>query len=633
MKYTLLTVILLLLCIWQVVAQQVQKKKIRVKKGLQVVLPDTTFIAKRDTLLLLSHYEAKRLRIIEDPQKQSSRFYDTLGARVHKDVFGLVIKKRGSRQRLVNVLIKNETVYMPYTGYTIGSILYKSVDLLEGSVIDTLQKAATSFGKFVNRVHRDTRASIIEKNLLFSAGDAVDPFRLADSERVLRQFRTLRDARIYLQPRKGGLRVVDVVVVTQDIGSLGFSVDYESSDRFRVDLYNINVLGYAKQIQMSYFRSAYDSPINGYEITVRDQNVMGTFIQGEVQYSNNYIRQRTRLSLGRDFFTPEIKYAGGMEVYHTNEKFYAEDYDTLRIPYSENNVDVWAGRSFEIKKRTNIIFSIRVNNLNFLNRPFVSGDSNSFFYDRTFVLGSLALAKRNFFKSLRIRGFGRTEDIPAGSSVAIVLGREVNEFKDRTYWELNGAMGKYFPRIGYLNITLATGSFVKSGVLENGLVQVNSTAFSDLIRLRNTQMRQFVYFSYIRGFNRLLDKTVSLEGKWKNANGLLPLGNRRMTIGLETVYFMPWYVYGFQFALFYRADINMLGTDESVTDEASFFYSIRTGVRILNENLVLPSFSIDLAYYGKNKNYSAGWEFKFSTGLVNLFNATQLFKPQVRSFE
>ena len=100
------------------------------------------------------------------------------------------------------LLLKSEEIFKPYAGYTIGSITFKGVDMLEGSVIDTLQEATTKFGKFVNKVHRDTRAVIIKQNLLFKVGDVVDPYKLADNERVLRQFKTLRDVRIYLRRNK-----------------------------------------------------------------------------------------------------------------------------------------------------------------------------------------------------------------------------------------------------------------------------------------------------------------------------------------------------------------------------------------------------------------------------------------------
>lgn len=605
---------------------------------MQVILRDTSFITLRDTTLLLDSNEARKVRIRENPYLKSSKFYDSLEVRsatnrTSREIFELVVKKKKRKEQLVNYVVKSEEIFEPYAGYTIGSITFKTVDILEGSVIDTLQKASTKFGKFINKVHKDTRAVIIKQNLLFKAGDLVDPYKLADNERILRQFKTLRDARIYLQPNKKNSRTVDVVVVTQDVASIGVSGDYSSLQKFRIDLYDINILGYAKQLQVSYFRSATESPSNGYEITIRDQNLLQTFIQGELQYTDNYLRRRTRLAFGRDFFTPEIKYAGGVELYRSRENFYGEEFDSLEIPYHENNVDLWAGRSFELRKRTNLIFSTRVNTRNFISKPFVSSDSNSFFYDRTLVLGSVSLTKRNFLKSLRIRGFGKTEDVPVGGSVSLLFGSELNEFTDRSYFEVGGTFGKYFQRIGYINISLGTGSFFKLRSAEDGLVTLSSTYFTDLLRLRKTQMRQFIYFTYMKGFNRILDRSISLTGKWRDSEDLPPLGDKRVSVGLETVYFMPWYTYGFQFALFYRADLNLIARNATLLSKSALFYAIRAGARMLNENLVLPAFSIELGYYGKNENYSAAWEFKFSTTLPNLFGTTQVFKPEVRKFD
>jgi len=133
------------------------------------------------------------------------------------------------------------------------------------------------------------------------------------------------------------------------------------------------------------------------------------------------------------------------------------------------------------------------------------------------------------------------------------------------------------------------------------------------------------------GINRVLDQTISIPGKWK-VDGFAPLGNQRLTIGLESVYFMPWFVYGFQFALFYRFDLYLISTNSILFSRNTSFPVIRAGVRTQNENLVLPRLSLELAYYGSNQNYRSAWEVKFTTTLVNLFNNNQVFKPQVTVF-
>ncbi len=635
MKNILLVLLVSSLFVAQAVGQTKLQKKIKVKKGLQVVLRDTSFITRRDTVLLLDRNE--KIRVKENPYVTSSKFYDSLAKKtshhkVSKGVFEWVVKKRGRKEKLVNAVVKSEDIFKPYAGYTINSIVFKSVDLLEGSVIDTLQKASTKFGLFVNTIHKDTRAKIIAQNLLFKVGDAVDPYKLADNERILRQFKPLRDARIYVSKNKVNPKTADVVVVTQDVASIGVAGDYGSPKRYRLEIFDINILGYARQLRLSYFRNSEAYPKNGYEVTVREPNFRSTFIQGELQYTNNYIRQRTRIALGRDFFTPEIKYAGGVELYQTKENFYFEEYDTLELPYRENNIDLWAGRSFQLGKRTNFIFSTRLNTRDFIEQPFVSKDSNSFFHDKTLVLSSVSLIRRNFLKSLRIRGFGKTEDVPVGGAVSLLFGQEINQFTDRTYLELKGTWGRYFTAFGYLNLSLAAGSFFKNKIGEDGLVSLSSIYFSDLMKIRRMQARQFIYFTYTKGFNRVLDRTISIDGKWEGLNNLPPLGDHRMIIGFETIYFMPWYAYGFQFALFHRVDLNFLSTRTALLKKTALFPSIQVGVQMLNENLVLPRFSLDLTYFGKNQNYKPAFEIKFSTTLPNLFGTSQNFKPQVSEF-
>jgi hypothetical protein len=96
---------------------------------------------------------------------------------------------------------------------------------------------------------------------------------------------------------------------------------------------------------------------------------------------------------------------------------------------------------------------------------------------------------------------------------------------------------------------------------------------------------------------------------------------------------MPWYFYGFRFALFHRFDLNLITLNKSLVDKESVFPTIRAGVRTLNENLVLPSLSLEMAYYGKNADYGAAWEIKFLTKLPLLFGTQQIFKPQVTVFQ
>ncbi len=637
MRILLLFILTILISI-DSLAQQPVKKKYTIHKNKFVILRDTSFVTRRDTVLYLSAQEAKSFRVKENPNAKSKRFYDSVQSRasqtkITKEIANFLIKKKSRKTVVNNSIEKSEDIFKQYTGYSIGNISFKAVDLLEGSVTDTLQKSTTKFGKFINKVHKDTRGYIIEQNLLFKSGDKVDPYQLADNERILRQFRTLRDARIVLHIIDTKTNIVDVVVVTQDVASIGFSGDYSSTDKFRIDVYDINILGLAKQLQLSYFRNGSESTPNGYAVTFRDPNIRSSFIQSEIQYTHNYERTQTRISLARDFFTPEIKYAGGIDLFTTDEKFYFEDTDTLEMPYHENNADAWLGRSFQFQKRANLITSLRVNTRDFFQKPFVSSDSNSFFYDRTLLLGSITLIKRNYMKSSLIRGFGRTEDVPVGGYISVLLGKEANEFFDRNYFELRTNGGIYLTKYGYFSGGVTVGSFTRRGNLEDGILSLNASYFSKLFKIKRVRSRQFINLSYTRGINRVLDKTIGIDGKWLDVNLLPPYGDERFVFGAENVYFMPWYTYGFRFAFYHNVNVNVLTTNQHLFEGKNFFTSIGAGVRMLNENLVFPTFTLDFTYFVGNKLYSPDFQIKFSTQLKRLFGNDQVFKPTVTAFQ
>ncbi len=619
-------------------AQQLKKTKLKIPANQIIILRDTSYTTQHDTIVYFTDQQIRDVVVKENPTHKSNRFYDTLQnrasqKRVTKKIADLVLKKKGRKTKVSDAIERSEEKFKLYDGYVIGIISFKGVDLLEGSVIDTLQFATTKFGKFINKVHKDTRTSIVKENLLFQSGDKVDPYQLADNERILRQFRTLRDARIMLRVSNEKKKIVDVVVVTQDVASIGFSGKYSSLQAFRFDVYDINILGFAKQLQLSYFRRANEATSNGYAITLRDPNIRSSFVQGEIQYTHNFERKQVRVSLARDFFTPEIKYAGGVDLFTTDERFYFEDYDTLELPYHENNADVWFGRSFQPRKRVNLITSIRVNGSDFFQKPFVSPDSNSFFYDRTLFLGSITLIERNYMKSSLIRGFGRTEDVPIGSALTLLLGKEVNQFYDRSYAELKGTKGKYIPRYGYFSAGLALGSFVKQGKFEDGIFAINASYFSDLFKLRRVKSRQFINASYTVGINRVLDKTIGISGKWRDINLFSPYGSERLVFGVENVYFMPWYTYGFRFAFYHDVNVSVLKNNTYLFEKKNFFTSIGAGVRMLNENLVFPTFTLDFTYFVGNKLYASDFQISFSTQLKRLFGNDQVFKPTITSFQ
>ncbi len=604
-----------------------------VPKGYLVILDDTSFVVGADTVII-----GRRVRMREDPYTKSAKFYDSLRdraerTRVTRELHELLIRKQHRGQTIDSVLIKSEDSYGKYNGMTIRSIKIKKVDLLEGSVLDTVLVASSKVGKLVNRLHADTRDFIIRNNLLFKVGDKVDPYRLADNERLLRQFKTIRDARIYLKPAEGTTDQVDVVVVTQDVASVGATGTYSSLKNFGVDIYDINILGYAKQLQLSYFHNTNGKPVDGYEILLREPNFGHSFVSGEIRYTDNYLRNRASITAGRDFLTPRMKYAGGFEAFKTKENYVINRNDTLPQPYTQESIDIWVGRSFPLATRTNFIVALRTNDYRFTSRPLIARDSNYFFYDRNSILVGLTIFKTNYIKGSLIQGFGKTEDVPVNGWLGTTFGPEYNDFSKRSYLDLHGGLGRYFDKSGYFYGDFTIGGFNNGQLWEDGVFSLNGRYFSNLMDAGKTRVRQFMNVSYTRGYRRTIYKELVLGRGWRDGRGFVPTGDERITFGLETVYFTPWYFYGFKFALYHGADFTVIGSGEKLIDRKNVFPSLKAGIRMLNDNLVFPTLSIDVNYYIRTADYKPSFSIGFSTSLPRLFGAPQSFKPQVALFQ
>lgn len=83
-----------------------------------------------------------------------------------------------------------------------------------------------------NRLHRRTRPGFIERELLFRAGDCLDPLMLDESERILRALPFIAEADIY--PVPVAEREVHVVVDTRDDWTLKMDIRPEWDDGLRL---------------------------------------------------------------------------------------------------------------------------------------------------------------------------------------------------------------------------------------------------------------------------------------------------------------------------------------------------------------------------------------------------------------
>ena len=107
--------------------------------------------------------------------------------------------------------------------------------------------------RLANKLHRRTKRSVIERELLFGPGDCYDPYLLEETERLLRGFRFLSQVDVFGVPQPDG--TYHVVVDTRDQWStqLDLRLGFESGvslEGFRIS--ETNLLGTGQELGFFY---------------------------------------------------------------------------------------------------------------------------------------------------------------------------------------------------------------------------------------------------------------------------------------------------------------------------------------------------------------------------------------------
>ncbi len=612
-----------------------------VKQGELLLLPDTVYLVPNDTVIVVP--PGLKVRIKENPYAKSDRFYDSLQdksyrSKVTKQVYGLLI--RSSKTELSDTLnvVKSEAPFLPYEGFTISSIAMVKVDLLEGNVLDTTLYAETGIGKAANALHVKTRDRVLFRNLLFKPGEKVRPFTLGDNERLLRELPFIEDARIQLIPKLESDSVVDAVIVVKDRFSIIVGGSFSSVDRFSVKLGERNVGGTGKEVTMEYLVEKNEEPSSGFQLRYLDRNILGSFAQAEVVYSDFWEKEGIEIFTRREFITPQTKWAGGVEIGRTST--FKEDLvlmgdTTIRTPYSWSFQDFWAGWQFLLggpDSRKNIALFARAANKEFDQRPYVEIDSNKFFHNSFLLLGGLSFSKRTFLKSSMILAFGITEDVPTGFNFEIIPGVKFGEFQTRPYLglEFDGAANFSF---GYNGIRVLIGGFFAENRFEDGTFRVDYSYFSPLKHLRRSKLRQFFNFNYTTGLKRRNDEKISSRDFIRGIDGDYLFGQHRLMVSLESVLFTPSYSYGFRLAPFWFFDFGWLSAETPLIQSQNVDAGLGTGIRLRNESLLFATIELRLAFYPSTPIGGDVLGFNFSVSEPRRFDVFQTAKPELVGFE
>ena len=579
---------------------------ILVRKGQTFIAHDKSYVFKSDTILILPSslkYEIK-------PSK-SEAFFNKLAQNADRNLLtrelhNIIINNRSKTR--INDTLKTSASILPYiynTGKQIKRIQIRQLDVFGPTIDDTGRVAQSWIEQTGNKLHFKTKEYLIRNSLLFKEGDFVDPVVLADNERVLRNLSYLEDARIIVNSIDN--ETADVLVLVKDVWPTAFNISVDNVYSGQFEVWNRNILGFGQEFQSNLLWNTHKAPTTGTENYYTINNISRTFISGKIFYNNSFQNESYGLQLQRSFFTPNIKYAGGFTLSNTHSQdLFKIDTSNIYYPVSYNTFNLWAGRSFLIhrsgfaKTRHNLTFTAGVNRNQFFERPEISKFSYYDYQNKTLLLGSISYSRHSYFKSNFIYNFGRTEDIPVGSGVGVTLGKEMNEFFNRSYAAVNLSAGTFAGNWGYFYSSFNIGSFfLNTGKIEQGALVAQFNYFSPLVILKNFRFRQFINANYTAGKNRfsnehlLINEHYGLSGFMNDS----VYGTKRFNMHWETDCFTPWTLYDFRFVLFLFADHSWLVNDRERIFAKLPYTAFGIGVRIRNERLVFNTIQIGLTFY------------------------------------
>ncbi len=185
------------------------------------------------------------------------------------------------------------------------------VQVLNRNIFDTEDPKEDKllFG-WANRLHIQTRADVIARQLLFKTGDAVSERVIDESERVLRSNHYLYD--VQFRPRLQPDGVVDIDVLTRDTWTLDFGASFGRSggtNSSGVHLREYNLLGTGTMVSLGRSNTV---DRTGTELLFANDHAFGSSTALSYSHAVNSDGQRDAVSVTQPFTALDTRWAAGV---------------------------------------------------------------------------------------------------------------------------------------------------------------------------------------------------------------------------------------------------------------------------------------------------------------------------------
>lgn len=531
-----------------------------------------------------------------------------------------------------------------FTGKVIRKINIEVLDVFGASVNNPKDTVRSWLQDIGNALHMNTKKWLIKNKLIFFEGQVFIPFYILESERIIRESPYVYDVRIIPQMIENNADSVDIMVYVQDIWSFNGSASYSPGNKTgSVSIHDINLLGFGNEFFGGLkfdreFPHGWD-----WDGSYTVDNIERTFLSANIYYASTLNSQKYGLSIGRNFFSPIISWAGGVGQHWQNTR-YPEILNSSgsieTVLY--NQQDYWLGYAFDIgpidsTKENQNRFNIAGRTIRSVYSQKPRLDTLNLFQDNTFYLGRLGYSNRTYYQDHYIFGLGRTEDIPLGQMIAFLYGYEIGSNSNRPYYGLKTGYSFHNDSLGYFYGGFQIGAFRSNQKWLNLTYILEVMYFSNLNVIGKWKWRHYIGSRYSYSFDPIRPQdilNINNEGGIRGFSDNYLKGTKKLVLNYEVDIFAPLQFLGFKLAFITFADFGLISSNNNSLFTSKFYQGYGIGFRIKNEHLIFPEFQFMFGFYPNTPQADGNHFNAFRQNATYYhFNKFQFSTPSIVSIE
>lgn len=474
---------------------------------------------------------------------------------------------------------------------------------------DSLKKPRNWTERVGNNIHVKSKQFNIRNILLIKPNDTFDSIVVNETERLIRNQRYVRRVEIKSKISENSPDSVDVFVRVLDSWSLIPTASFSSS-RFNTRLTERNFIGTGHELTYNYNTLLIDNK-NAHSAKYVIPNIKNTYIQSTIEYNQDLLNNSSKgISIERTFFSPLTRWAGGISFYQNliNDSLRNTQQEFIKQKRKFDIYDAWGGHAIQLfkgneatERATSLIIKGRYYVQKYLDKPLANLDTLGYFSNEKLYLSSFGIVSRRFYQEKFIFNYDIVEDVPIGKMYQILLGYQRKNQSGRLYLGAEFGYANYFSW-GFLSANLEYGTFLRDKTAEQTAYIFELNYFTNLLKIGNWKIRQFLKPQFTFGKNRLpffADQLTlnEIDNGITGFNSIDLFGTQKFLITLQTQTYSPWDFGGFRINPFLSYSMGMIGNEKNQFKSSRPYSKLTLGILINNDYLVFGNLQISFSYF------------------------------------